>query len=264
VGIADELASSRVYDLEQLRYLGAPIHPAHAPGFLYSLHRRHEPGLAESRTSASGLVVMAEHSGTHIDAFCHQAQDQVMHGGIRVDPSVQTSSGFKQLGIDKVSPLVSRGVLIDVARHLEVDRVPPERAISAADLQAALQKQSVELRPGDAVLVRTGNGPLWERPEEYLKGAGMEASASTWLAQQGVSAVGADNVAWDVIGSRDAELGISLPGHSILLVRHGVHIIENLLLEELGRDRRYVFGFVCLPLKMRGATGSPVRPIAIC
>ena len=75
--------------------------------------------------------------------------------------------------------------------------------------------------------------------------------------------MGADNVAWDEVGLVDPELKVTLPGHVILLVRHGIYIIENLFLEELARDKFYTFTFICLPLKLRGATGSPVRPIAI-
>ena len=91
----------------------------------------------------------------------------------------------------------------------------------------------------------------------------MTADASLWVAGQRVRAVGADNMAWDEPGVVDPDLKVTLPGHVILLVRHGIHIIENLFLEELAQDRCYEFTFVCLPLKMRGATGSPVRPVAI-
>jgi kynurenine formamidase len=76
-------------------------------------------------------------------------------------------------------------------------------------------------------------------------------------------AVGADNMAWDEMGLFDPDFKVTLPGHLILLVRSGIYIIENLFLEELARDQRYEFTFVCLPLKLRGATGSPVRPVAV-
>jgi kynurenine formamidase len=76
--------------------------------------------------------------------------------------------------------------------------------------------------------------------------------------------VGADNMAFDVTTTKvDEELKVSLPGHLLLLVRAGIPIIENLNLEELAAAKVHEFLFVCLPLKMRGATGSPVRPIAI-
>jgi kynurenine formamidase len=70
-------------------------------------------------------------------------------------------------------------------------------------------------------------------------------------------------MAWDEVGVVDPDLKVTLPGHVILLVRHGIYIIENLFLEELANEQCYAFTFICLPLKLRGATGSPVRPIAI-
>ena len=255
-----DLRTARVFDLEQLRYAGAPSHPAHAPGFNYFLHRHHARGGPEPRTGASGIVVMPEHSGTHIDALCHQAEDMHLFGGVDVDSGIQTSVGFRMLGIDTMAPLVGRGVLLDVAAG---GRLAPEHAITADELQKAAVAQKVEVREGDVVLVRTGFGALWGEPADYLKAAGVSAGGTRWLIERKVRAAGADNIAFDVIGPVDKELGVSLPGHVLLLVRAGVPIIENLNLEELAAAKVYEFGFVCLPLKMCGATGSPVRPIAI-
>jgi kynurenine formamidase len=255
------LRDAAVYDLEQPRYAGAPIFAAHRPGFVYALHRRHEPGLGEARTSASGLIVAAEHSGTHIDALCHQAENLEMFGGVRVDGKVQTSAGFTELGAETIAPMIAPGVLIDVARYRGVDRLPADELVGADELRAAAADQGVSVSPGDVVLVRTGNGAQWADAEAYLRGAGMSADASEWLASRQVLAVGADNVAWDATVP-DAERG-SLPGHVILIVRHGIYIIENLLLEDLAAAGRREFVFICLPLKMVGVTGSPVRPLAV-
>ena len=257
-GLLESLEAARIFDLEQLRYQGAPFHPAHAPGFNYFLHRHHARGAGEARTGASGIVVMPEHSGTHIDALAHQAENLTLHGGINVDEGVQTSAGFKKLGIDTMPPLIARGVLIDVAGDR---RLEPDYAITAADLERSAK---VPIRAGDAVLVRTGYGALWSKPDEYLRAAGVSAAGSRWLIEKKVKAVGADNMAFDVMSSeRDPELNATLPGHILFLVRAGVPILENLNLEELAAAKVYEFAFVCLPLKMRGATGSPVRPIAI-
>jgi kynurenine formamidase len=260
--LLQSLRNATVHDLEQPRYEGAPTFPAHRPGFLYFLHRRHEPGLGEARTSASGVVVMAEHSGTHIDALCHQAENMQMFGGRRVDPQVQSTTGFTELGVENISPVIARGVLIDIARHRGVDRIPPGNAIAGDELADAAEAQGVSVSSGDVVLVRTGNGARWREPDEYLRGAGMAASASEWLAERDVCAVGADNVAWDPVGPVGPDGG-TLPGHAVLIVRHGIYIIENLLLEGLAAARTREFLFVCLPLKMVGVTGSPVRPLAI-
>jgi len=259
-GLLDALGSARVFDLEQLRYAGAPSHPAHQPGFNYFLHRHHARGGPEARTGASGIVVMPEHSGTHIDALAHQAENLTLHGGVHVDSGVQTSVGFRVLGIDTMAPLVARGVLLDVAGP---NRLPPDHSVTPDELEKAARDGGVEIREGDVVLVRTGYGALWSEPDAYLKGAGVSAAGSTWLIDRKVGAVGADNMAWDVIGPTDPDLGVTLPGHVLLLVRAGIPIIENLNLEELASAKVHEFAFICLPLKMRGATGSPVRPIAI-
>ena len=250
--LSEALAGARVYDLEQPRYAGAPVWPAHEPGVLLKLHRRHEAGLGEARTSASALLVMAEHSGTHIDALCHQAENLQMHGGVPVDASVQTPEGFTQLGTDTIAPLLARGVLLDCA--------DAGHAVTAEDLERAAE--GLEIHPGDVILVRTGTGALWADREAFLAAGGIDASGSRWCAEREPLAVGADNMAWDVPGEDDPELG-SLPGHLLLLVRAGVYIVEALNLEALARDRVREFAFVCLPLKLRGGTGSPVRPLAL-
>jgi len=256
--LLESIEKARVFDLEQLRYAGAPSHPAHAPGFNYFLHRHHARGAPEARTGASGIIVTPEHSGTHIDALAHQAENLTLHGGVHVDDGVQTSAGFRKLGIETMAPLVARGVLIDVAGDKLLD---PEYAITPADLEKAAR---AEVREGDVVLIRTGYGSLWSRPDEYLQAAGISAGGSRWLVEHRVRAAGADNMAFDVMSSTpDPELKVTLPGHVLLLVRAGIPIIENLNLEELAAAHVNEFLFVCLPLKMRGATGSPVRPIAI-
>jgi kynurenine formamidase len=258
--LIEALGSARIFDLEQPRYTGAPSHPAYAPGFNYLLNRHHARGAPEARTSASGWVIMPEHSGTHIDALSHQAENMMLHGGVHVDSGVQTSAGFRVHGIETLEPLVGRGVLLDVAG---TQRLPADHAITRQELEQAASIGGVEVRAGDVVVVRTGYGALWTDAPQYLHGAGISAGGSRWLAEREVRAVGADNLAWDVIGPPDPELGVTLPGHMLLLVRAGIPIIENLNLEELAEARVHEFAFVCLPLKMRGATGSPVRPIAL-
>jgi kynurenine formamidase len=255
--LADALRAARAYDLEQPRYAGAPVFPSHEPGVLLHLHRRHEPGLGEARTSASALLVMAEHSGTHIDALCHQAENLRLHGGIEVDAGVQTPYGFTALGAETIPPLLARGVLIDVAGEAPP---APGHVVGVEELRAAAR--DVELRPGDVVLVRLGSGAWWEDRPAYEAAGGLGADASAWLVERRPLAVGADNLAWDVPGRDDPEIG-SLPGHVLLLVRAGIYIIESVYLEELASDGVREFAFVCLPLKLRGGTGSPVRPIAL-
>src|SRR5258707_8778346 len=116
-------ANARIYDLEQARYFGARVFPSNAPGYVYTLHRHHERGMGEARTGASGFMYTTEHSGTHIDALCHQAEDLYLYGGREVDARIQTASGFTELGVETIAPIVTRGVLLDAALYRGVDRI---------------------------------------------------------------------------------------------------------------------------------------------
>jgi kynurenine formamidase len=264
--LADLLRAARVYDLEQPRFLGMPIHPAHRPGYFYALHRRHRdtyrPDAQGPRSSASGVLTMMEHSGTHLDALCHQANELRLFGGVEVDEA-EASAGFSRLGVETVPPLLRRGVLLDVCGHKGNELLPPKYAIRAEDLSACAAAQGVEVRQGDVLLVRTGYGTLWGDEAAYLDAAGVAKSGTLWAADRGVVAVGADNMAWDVPDEVDPETGATLFAHLYLLPQRGVYIIENLNLEELAGDRRWEFAFVGIPLKLTGATGSPLRPLAL-
>jgi kynurenine formamidase len=264
--LAAQLHQARVYDLEQPRFAGMPIHPAHRPGYFYALHRRHRdtyhPEANGPRSSASGVVTMMEHSGTHIDALCHQACDLMMHGEVCAD-DVETPAGFAQLGIETVPPLLTRGVLLDVAGWKGQERLPLKYGITADDLQGCAAAQDVAVQAGDVLLVRTGYGTIWRDEATYLQAAGVAKSGTLWAAERGVVAVGADNMAWDVPDERDPVTGATLFAHLYLLPKCGIYILENVFLEELSRDRCWTFAFVGIPLKLVGATGSPLRPLAL-
>jgi kynurenine formamidase len=264
--LADLLRTARVYDLEQPRFAGMPIHPTHKPGYFYALHRRHRdtfrPQQHGPRSGASGILTMMEHSGTHIDALCHQACAMTLFGGVPVD-GAETPSGFTCHGVETVPPLLRRGVLLDVAGWKGQAPLPRLYRITADDLAGCAAAEGVEVQPGDVLLVRTGYGAIWHDEAAYLEAAGVVKSGTLWAAEHGVAAVGADNMAWDVPDDRDPETGATLFAHVYLLPQKGIYIIENLALEELARDRKWTFAFVCVPLKFRGATGSPVRPLAL-
>jgi len=257
--------SLRIFDLEQPRTAEMPIHPSHRPGYSYQLHRRHNDtyGLDGPRSSASGMLVFMEHTGTHIDAISHQAEDLKLYSGVSVDARTQTPKGFTQGGAEQIPVLLGPGLLLDLTAVKGVVELPSGYAVTTVDLQECCTRQGVTISPGDVVLIYTGNERNWGDEVRYLVGPGMHGDASRWLAEQKVAAVGADNMAWDVIGLLDEQAGCTLPGHLILLAHHGIYIIENLRLAELAAAQAYHFQFVCIPLKLVGATGSPVRPLAI-
>lgn len=254
----------RVFDLEQPRTRDMPVLPPHQPGFDYFLHRHHEDEYERTRprTSASGLIVCTEHSGTHIDAICHQADDLKVLGGVPVG-DVQTSRGFSRFGADEIPPIVTSGVLLDVPASKGAEELEAGYEVTVADLEECCDTQDVSVEAGTIALVRTGNGRHWRDPARYIDGPGVAVESSRWLAERRVVAVGADNMAWDARDVEDPDLGTMFAGHLVLIVHHGIYIIENLLLEELASAGVHEFTFVCAAPKFAGATGAPVRPLAI-
>ena len=256
--------NARVIDLEQPRTSSMPEFPTHLPGYAYTLYHRHEDFQNSGvRSSAFGQLHGTEHAGTHIDALSHQAESMKLHGGIDVTAEVQTPTGFTQLGAEHMPPMFTDGVLLDVAGLKNVTSLDAHYAVTADDLDDCCNRQGVTVEAGSVALVNLGNAHFWHDEARYVDGPGMTPSASEWMIEKGVIAVGADNIGWDLIGDWDDTLGCSGPGHVLLLVRSGIHIIENLDLRELIASGHSTFVFVALPLKLVGATGSPIRPVAI-
>jgi kynurenine formamidase len=256
--LASALANARVIDLEQPRTVNMPIWPGHRPGYQYVLHKRHADTPDGKRSGASGLLVMKEHTGTHIDALCHQACGGELFGGVNA-AAAETPAGFTEHGIETLAPLLGPAVLLDVAAAKGVARLPEGYSITATDFAAC----GVAVEPGDVVLVRTGFAQCWGDEESYLRAAGVSKAGTLWCAERGARAVGIDNMVWDLPTERDPETGATLFAHVYLLPQKGVPIIENLNLEELSRTGVTRFGFVGIPLKFVGATGSPLRPLAL-
>jgi kynurenine formamidase len=262
----ERLATATVFDLEQPRFAGMPIHPAHKPGYFYGLHRRHRdsyrPHAFGPRSGASGVLTMMEHSGTHIDALCHQACDLKFYKDVAVD-AVERTDGYTAYGAETIAPLIARGVLLDVARWKQLDALQENYSISADDLAGCARDTAVSIRAGDVLLIRTGYAARWNDEAQYLNAAGVSRSGNEWAADRRVRAVGADNMAWDCMAEKDPVTNMALFGHAHLLVGHGIHIIENLNLDALAAAGAREFCFIGIPLKLRGATGSPIRPLAL-
>ena len=200
--------------------------------------------------------------GTQFDGFAHQTIADKTYNCFKVD-DISSRGGFTKLGIEKVGTLITRGVLIDVAGLKGVDILPDTYEITVADLQGALQRQNLQLWPGDAVIVHTGWGKLWAKDNaRYVKSCpGIGIAAAQWLAQQDPMLVGSDN--WPVEVAPNPDPQISLPVHQILLVVNGIHLLENMRLEELAAKRVHEFAFVMQPLKLQGFSGASVAPIAV-
>jgi kynurenine formamidase len=153
--------------------------------------------------------------------------------------------------------------MLDIPAALGVDHLVSHQTVGPEELQAACGRQLTELKPGDTVLIRTGAMRNWpdEASLSAADGSGLSLDGAKWLQAQEVGAVGADNSGLEV--SPTTIPGDPLPVHRFLIQERGVPILEWVHLEALARDSVYQFLFICLPLTVRGATGSMVRPLAI-
>ena len=204
------------------------------------------------------------HSGTHVVALSHITCGE-RHEWFGASNADEHLGDFGPLRGDptEIPPLIARGVLIDVAGARGVEALGAHEAIGADELRDVLDGQGVELETGDVALIRTGYLSGWPDANFIAahQQAGIDRDAALWLASLGVVAVGADTEALEVLPSTVA--GNPHPVHLALLGERGIFIIEMVDCEELARDRVYEFCFVCLPLSVRGATGSMVRPVAL-
>jgi kynurenine formamidase len=254
------VTKARVFDLAQPYYVGMPHHPTHPP-FLFGLVKQHGEYVSSiGGSSAADALALGSHVGTHIDALSHFSCNGKLHGGEPTLGNQSYSSGLRKHSIEMVAPILRRGVLLDIAGLRRLAVLPQEFEIEPAHLEEAVRMQNVEIRPGDVVLLRTGLARHWEDAARFISevhGPGPGIAGARWLSDRGIFAAGSDTVAFELVPAP------AMPVHVHLLVERGIHIIECLNLEEMASAHIYEFFFVAAPLKIRGATGSPIRPLAI-
>lgn len=251
-----------VYDLAQPIAPGMPVLRFHPP-YTFALVCRHGDVVRPGNASwANELLVMCAHTGTHLDALCHYSRDGTLYGGLDARAAQQGPAGFRALGIEQTPPLVQRGVLLDIPPVLGVEVLADRQAVDGALLEAAARRAGVAVGPGDAVLIRTGWARRWGEPARYVDGEagcpGVNGDGARWLLARGVRLTG-DDTPWYEVQPRQGDDNV----HALLIADHGVQLLENLNLERLAADGGTEFLLVVLPLPLVGATGSPVRPIAI-
>jgi len=200
--------------------------------------------------------------GTQFDGFAHQSHRNSHYNCFKTD-EISTRSGFTKLGIQNTGAFITRGVLIDIAGFKGVEMLGDNYEITVEDIEGALKKQNATLQPGDAVIIHTGWGKLYGKDNpRYVKSCpGIGVKAATWLIAKDPILLGSDN--WPVEVAPNPDPQLSLPVHQVALVVNGVHLLENLKLDELVSKQVTEFAFIMQPLKIQGATGSTVSPIAV-
>ena len=271
-GAANHMKPATVLRAAQLIKTGETIELAHllAPGMpipgtrQFNVHtKRTFMNQPSNRRGSNEELLTSEigQVGTQFDGFAHQSIENSHYNCFKTE-DIASRTGFTKLGIEKVGTLMTRGVLLDIAALKGVDMLGDTYEITVSDLEQALQRQNVRLQPGDAVILHTGWGQLWGKDNaRFLKGnPGIGVAAAEWLAKQDPMLVGADAPPVEVNPNPDPQ--VSLPVHQIMLVINGIHLLENLKLDELAAKKVYEFAFVLQPLKLRGFTGSTVAPAA--
>jgi len=184
--------------------------------------------------------------------------------GELMPPALASAEGLSKLGIEKIKPIITRGILIDIEAVRGEMNAGDE--ITMGDVNNALAAQGLSanaIEPGDAVLFRTNWGRHWiTNNEAFNSGApGIGLNVADWLVSKDVALVGSDTWPVEVVPNPDATL--AFPVHQKLLTDNGIFLHENLDLEALASDRVYQFAYIFVRLPLKGATGSPGSPIAV-
>jgi kynurenine formamidase len=260
--INDLLNNGRIFDLGQIIFPGMPHHP-NQPPFGYTLLKKHgDITLEEKKISfCSDIFIIGGHTGTHLDAVAHVACNNRVFNDVDISDKQDYQNGLGIQSIEITPPVVRRGVLLDIPKSIGMEVLPHEFGIGENELRQAGRDEGVELQEGDVVLIRTGWIRYWDARKKYLsvdKGVpGVTEDGARYLASLEIGFTGTDTTAYDKVPPHH------LPCHVVLLVENGIQIMEMLNLEELSKNEVYDFLFIALPLKIRGGTGSPIRPIAI-
>jgi kynurenine formamidase len=261
----------RIYDLSQVIQMGAPRIEPFMPPYVMNMWTTAEKTrklLREHMNAVNEAGVLLEraemtmHVGTHVDALGHFTIADEMYNGHSAQEAIG-DWGLERLGIEQAPPIITRAVLLDIATYKGVEHLEGGTVVTPADLEGVVNKQKVSIQPGDAVLLHTGWSKYFMTDnQKYVSTApGLGEESARWLTAHQVAAIGADNMTVEVVPMEDEHR--VFPVHQHLIVEKGVYMIENLRLDDPLKEGVYEFLFILLPVKFKGATASPVRPVAV-
>lgn len=273
LAVLRRISSGRAYDLSVDYFVGMPSYSVYGQP-RYQIWNVHTPNgtvvddptgagaAANGHLTYSGSAIsMYAHTGTHIDALAHFGLDGRIWNGFSAAEHLG-DRGWRRAGVETYPPVIARGVLIDVAALKGVEVLPASYGITAADIRDALARQGLDIREGDVAMVRTGRMRWFEDAGRYMADTpGLTRGSAEWLADRGVILIGADNISTDVGPSEEPDNWV--PVHSSMLTERGVPIMQNVYLEGLAADGIDEFAFIGASLRLRGADGAPMRPIAL-
>jgi kynurenine formamidase len=272
--VLSSLDGRHVFDLAVEYFKGMPSWTA-AGDPLYDIWMTHtpdgavidglagaEPRLLEKYSYSGDAMQMYVHCGTHLDTLNHFGHFGMYWNGWTAKQHLGSRHWLKG-GAEHYPPIIARGTLLDVAGLHGVDCLPPCYEITPDDLKAAARRQGVEPRPREIVHIRTGRMTVWPDVHGYITDQpGIGLPAARYLCEEvGAMCIAGDSLSVEVVPNPDPEL--FLPVHSYMFSTAGAQIIEVVNYEELAAEGIWQFAFLGFPLKLRGATGSPLRPVAV-
>lgn len=272
--ILSRIKGGKTYDLSVDYYIGMPSWQAAGdPHYrMWMTHTPHGNTISDplklgtemnSHVSYTGAAVsMYTHMGTHIDALNHFGLNGKIWNGFKASDHAG-DQGWKKGGVEKMPPLIARGVMLDIAAYKGVKILPAGYRITKEDLIATAKKQAVTLEIGDIILIRTGRMHHYQNANKFMDNPpGLGLIAAKYLVEEkGAMVIGADNLSLESFPSELPDDYV--PVHTYLLAQQGTPIIELAFLEDLSKDKVYEFAFIGTPLKFKGADAAPLRPIAI-
>jgi len=255
--------TGQVIRLAQLLSSKTPV-PKHRAGLQHFMHRDGGDYAAGSRRPGGfqfgeDTVMMPLHIGTHIDGLCHAWCEEKMFNGYR--ETTMRSTGATRLGVEKMPPFVTRGLLVDLVR-LRGRALADGEVVTRGYIEACLAAAGLRIESGDAVLLHTGwlASQAGQAEVDFNAEPGIDHEAGLWLAQQEVAVIGADNFAVEVLPFAP---GTVFPVHQCVIRDFGIPLLEGVALAPLAASGRLEFLFVAAALPIVGATGSPLAPLAV-
>ena len=266
-----QVRNGEVIELSHEVAVGAPFMPGLQPEYGLQMHLTSGASsemFAQQMGATNDVGVNLErieltmHVGTHIDALGHVSIGDTLYAGASGESSV-TEDGLTHGGIEAAPPFIARAVLLDVAAYKGIARLETGYGITPDDLAGTARAQGVEVTEGTIALVHTGSDDTFlnDSVAHAASSPGLTLDAARWFSSRGVIAVGGDNHALEVQPAEQE--GVLFPVHQHFIVNQGIYIIENMKLDELAERRIYESTVIMLPIKFRGATGAPVRIIAL-
>jgi kynurenine formamidase len=265
----------KIYELGQVYERGMPLFGERTYAMFIPGSPTSSTSWGKNRLVGNDEFLCAEvgQVGTQFDGLAHIGQRVTMaDGSVRnvyyngfTGEDLGGNYGMAALGIENIKPIVTRGILVDIAAYKGVEMLPNSYEVTVEDVRGALKKIGLtgdDLRDGDALFFRFGWSKLWDKPEEYnANPPGIGLEVARWVVARNAAMIGSDTWTSEVVPNPDPEL--AFPVHQELLTKNGIFNLENLKLEELSAEGAHEFLFVFAPVPFKGATGSPGRPIAI-